>query len=242
MEKDRLSPLILALDTSDLDEARRVAGAIGDYVDVVKVGLQLFSSAGTRSVESLKSDGFEVFLDMKLIDIPNTVASAILALCDLEPFMLTLHTMGGQEMMRAAASAVGDHCRKSDIRRPMLIGVTVLTSMDLLALKKIGVSDSIEGQVERLAKLAKESGMDGLVASPLETLKVRREVGPDMVIVTPGVRLEGTGPDDQKRVATPAEALRAGADFLVVGRPLYLAEDPRAVAVEMLESAQREAS
>ncbi len=236
MERPRLSPLILALDTSDLDEARKVAGSLEGLVDVVKVGLQLFSSAGTGALESLRGDGFEVFLDLKLMDIPNTVSSAILALCDLEPFMLTLHAMGGQEMMRAAEAAVRDHCRRGEIRRPMLIGVTVLTSMDLLALRKIGVSDSVEGQVERLAKLAKDSGMDGLVTSPLETLKVRRSVGPDMTLVTPGVRFEGDSRDDQKRVSTPADALRAGADFLVVGRPLYRAVDPRSVASEMLRS------
>jgi orotidine-5'-phosphate decarboxylase len=208
-------------------------------VDVVKVGLQLFSSAGTGAVETLKSDGFEVFMDIKMIDIPNTVASAILALCDLEPFMLTLHTMGGQEMMRAAEASVSEHCRKSTIRRPLLIGVTVLTSIDLLALRKIGISDSVEGQVARLAKLANESGMDGLVTSPLETLKVRREVGREMVLIAPGVRLPGAPPDDQKRVATPGDAIRDGADYIVVGRPLRLASDPKAVAAEMLRSAGR---
>lgn len=242
MDQRELSPLILALDTSDLDEARRVAGQVSEYVDVVKVGLQLFSSAGTQAVEALKADGFEVFMDIKMIDIPNTVVSAILALCDLEPFMLTLHTMGGQEMMRAADAAVGDHCHASSLRRPMLIGVTVLTSLDLLALRKIGIGDSIEGQVARLAKLARKSGMDGLVTSPLETLNVRREVGREMLLITPGVRLPGAAPDDQKRVATPADAMRDGADYLVVGRPLYRAADPKAVACEMLESAGRLAS
>lgn len=239
MDERKLSPLILALDTSDLDEARRVAGDVSAYVDVVKIGLQLFSSDGTKAVKTLKADGFEVFMDIKMIDIPNTVVSAILALCELEPFMLTVHTMGGQEMMRAAAAAVSENCRKLKIRKPSLIGVTVLTSLDLLALRKIGISDSVEGQVGRLAKLAKDSGLDGLVASPLETLVVRREVGREMLLVTPGVRLPGTAPDDQRRIATPADAIRDGADFIVVGRPLYRAENPKAVAVEMLESAGR---
>lgn len=242
MDKSEHRPLILALDTSDLDEARKVAGQVSDYVDVVKVGLQLFASAGTTAVESLKGDGFEVFLDIKMMDIPNTVTSAILALCDLQPLMLSVHTMGGQEMMRAAEAALREYCFKSGLRRPMIIGVTVLTSMDLLALRKIGVSDSVEAHVQRLAKLAKESGMDGLVTSPLETLLVRREVGPEMVLIAPGVRLPGSSQDDQKRVATPADAIRAGADFLVVGRPVYRAEDPAAVAAEMLRSAGREPS
>jgi orotidine-5'-phosphate decarboxylase len=237
MDIKKLSPLILALDTSDLDEARRVAGSVSEYVDVVKIGMQLFFSAGRKAVETLKSDGFEVFIDVKMIDIPNTVVSAILALCELEPFMITIHTMGGQEMMRAASAAVSENCRSEGIRRPMLIGVTVLTSLDLLALKKIGIAESVEDQVGRLAKLARDSGLDGLVASPLETLEVRREVGRDMLLVTPGVRLPGTASDDQRRIATPADAIRDGADFIVVGRPLYRATDPGAVALEMLQSA-----
>jgi orotidine-5'-phosphate decarboxylase len=239
MDKRKLSPLILALDTSDLDEARRVAGAVSEYVDVVKIGLQLFSSAGRSAVQVLKSDGFEVFIDIKLIDIPNTVASALLSLCEYEPIMITVHTMGGQEMMRAASAAVSENCRSEGVRRPWLIGVTVLTSLDLLALGKIGIGDSVEDEVGRLAKLARDSGLDGLVTSPLETLEVRREVGGEMLLITPGVRLPGTASDDQRRVATPADAIRDGADFIVVGRPLYRADDPGAVAEEMLHSAGR---
>ena len=236
---DQMSPLILALDTSDLDEDRRLADSVRAHVDVVKVGLQLFATSGVNAVEALKSDGFEVFLDIKMMDIPNTVASACLALCELEPFMITLHTMGGQEMMRAAAQSVSAQCAESHTKRPLLIGVTVLTSLDILALTKIGIHESIDAQVVRLAKLARDSGLDGLVSSPLETLLVRREVGPGMVLITPGVRLAGTGVDDQKRVATPGDAMRDGADFLVVGRPLYRAADPVAVASEMLQEARR---
>ncbi|MHB8896086.1 MAG: orotidine-5'-phosphate decarboxylase [Candidatus Geothermincolia bacterium] len=236
---DELSPLILALDTSDLDEARKLADRVRPHVDVVKVGLQLYSHAGVEAVRLLKEDGFEIFLDIKMMDIPNTVASACLALCEHEPLMLTLHTMGGQEMMRAAEQAVRNHCESESLRRPLLIGVTVLTSIDLLALAKIGIHDSIDDQVVRLAKLARDSAMDGLVTSPLETRLVRREVGEDMVLVTPGVRLAGAAQDDQKRVATPAEAMKSGADFLVVGRPLYRSPDPIAVAAEMLKDVKR---
>ncbi|HEY5526714.1 MAG TPA: orotidine-5'-phosphate decarboxylase [Candidatus Anoxymicrobiaceae bacterium] len=234
-----LSPLILALDTSDLDGARRLADRVRPYVDIVKIGLQLYSHAGVEAVKSLKEDGFEVFLDIKMMDIPNTVASACIALCEHEPLMLTLHTMGGQEMMRAAEQAVRTHCEEAGLQKPLLIGVTVLTSFDLLALAKIGIAESIEAQVIRLAKLARDSGVDGLVSSPLETLPVRREVGPDMVLITPGVRLPGASMDDQKRVATPAAAMKSGADFLVVGRPLYQAPDPLAVAAEMLKDVKR---
>jgi orotidine-5'-phosphate decarboxylase len=235
---EHLSPLIMALDTSDLDEARRLADQVRPCVDIVKIGLQLFSTAGIGAVEALRGDGFEIFLDIKMMDIPNTVSSACLALCEHEPLMLTLHTLGGQEMMRAANQAVREHCEARGISRPLLIGVTVLTSFDLLALKKIGIHESIEEQVVRLAKLARDSGLDGLVSSPLETLLVRREVGAGMILITPGVRLPGSGTDDQKRVATPSDAMKSGADYLVVGRPLYRAEDPLGVARQMLENAR----
>lgn len=235
----QLSPVILALDTADLDEARRLAERVRPYVDVVKIGLQLFSTIGVKAVEALKDDGFEVFLDIKLMDIPNTVATACLALCEHGPLMLTVHTMGGQEMMRAAAQAVRDRCEHDGLKKPMLIGVTVLTSIDLLALSKIGISGSIEDQVARLAKLAKASGLDGLVSSPLETRAVRSAVGEDMLLVTPGVRLAGAGADDQKRVSNPTDAMKAGADFLVVGRPIYRSEDPLGAAAQVHKEATR---
>lgn len=241
--KDRrlagMSPLILALDTPDLVRGIELAREVGEYVDIVKVGLELFSSGGPDTVRRLKDEGCEVFLDLKLNDIPNTVASACRALCELEPLMLTLHAMGGQEMMRSAQAAVGEHCSQAGLRRPLLIGVTVLTSLDLPALQKIGVTGPVEDAVLRLAGLARESGLDGLVTSPLEVGPVRREVGEELILITPGVRLAGTSRGDQVRVATPGEAVRAGADFIVVGRPVSTADEPRKVAVEMLKDAGR---
>lgn len=234
-----ISPLILALDTGDLMQGVKIARSVRDHVKIVKVGLQLFSARGPSAVKALKEEGFEVFLDIKMMDIPNTVAAACRELCGLEPLMLTIQTMGGQEMMRAASAAVDEHCSGAGVRRPYLIGVTVLTSFDLFALKKTGVRNSVEAQVLMLARLAESSGMDGLVASPLETIHVRRQVGEEMIIITPGIRLPGMEPDDQKRVASPGEAVRAGADFLVVGRPLCQASDPKAVAEEMLADAGR---
>jgi orotidine-5'-phosphate decarboxylase len=238
-ELEGLSPLILALDTADLARGIEIAVEVREYVDIVKVGLQLFSAEGPGAVRRVREEGFEVFLDLKLNDIPNTVASACLALCELEPLMLSLHTMGGQEMMRLARRAVGQRCRDPGFRRTLLIGVTVLTSLDLLALKKIGVGHPVEEEVVKLAKLARESGLDGLVASALETLSVRRAVGEELTLITPGVRLASMSKDDQMRVATPGEALRAGADFLVVGRPIHNAEEPRKVAEEILKDAGR---
>lgn len=236
-EVDRLrktSPLILALDVADIAEARDLAGGLKDYVDIVKVGMQLFFREGPGAVQALREDGFEVFLDLKISDIPNTVASACRSLCELEPVFLTVYAMGGQEMMRAAATAVAQHCASHSLRRPMLIGVTVLTSLDMLALKKTGVAGSVEDEVRKLSRLVAESELDGLVASPLETAVVRREVGGDMIVITPGIRPVGSEEHDQKRVATPSEAVEAGADFLVAGRPLYLAPDPGAAASKIL--------
>ena len=238
-ELERLSPLILALDTTDLARGIEIAVEVKEYVDIVKVGLELFSAEGPGAVRRLREEGLEVFLDLKLNDIPNTVASACLALCELEPLMLTLHAMGGQEMMMSARRAVGERCKEAGLRRPRLIGVTVLTSLDLQALEKIGVSGPVDEEVLRLARLVRESGLDGLVTSPLETQSVRRAVGEEIVLITPGVRLAGVSKDDQKRVATPGEAVRAGADFLVVGRPIYTAEEPRKAAAEILKDTGR---
>jgi len=238
-ELERLSPLILALDTTDLARGIEIAVEVKEYVDIVKVGLQLFSAEGPGAVRGLREEGLEVFLDLKLNDIPNTVASACLALCELEPLMLTLHAMGGQETMMFARRAVGERCEEAGLRRPQLIGVTVLTSLDLQALEKIGVSGPVDEEVLRLARLVRESGLDGLVTSPLETQSVRRAVGEEIVLITPGVRLAGVNKDDQKRVATPGEAVRAGADFLVVGRPIYTAEEPRKAAAEILKDTGR---
>lgn len=238
-ELKRLRPLILALDTTDPAHGMEIAEQVKEYVDIVKVGLELFSAEGPGVVTSVREKGFEVFLDLKLNDIPNTVASACLALCELEPLMLTLHAMGGQEMMRLASRAVGERCKEAGLRRPLMIGVTVLTSLDLPALKKIGVDHPIEEEVLRLARLVRESGLGGLVTSPLETQSVRRAVGEELVLITPGVRLAGMDKDDQKRVATPGEAVRAGADFLVVGRPIHTADEPKKVAEGILKDAGR---
>ena len=238
-EPGRLSPLILAMDTTDLARGMETAVEVKEYVDIVKVGLQLFSAAGPEAVRRLREEGFEVFLDLKMNDIPNTVTSACLALCELEPLMLTVHAMGGREMMESARREVGERCKAEGLRRPLLIGVTVLTSLDFHSLESIGVSGPLDEEVLRLALLIRESSLDGLVSSPLETQSVRRAVGEEMVLITPGVRPAGVGRDDQKRVATPGEAMRAGADFLVVGRPVYAAQEPRKVAAEILKDAGR---
>ncbi|MDD5748915.1 MAG: orotidine-5'-phosphate decarboxylase [Actinomycetota bacterium] len=234
-----LSPLILAADFHDLKQARVLSRSLKEYVDIVKVGLELFSARGPSSIKAFKEDGFEVFLDLKICDIPNTVASTLKVLTVYEPLMISLHTMGGKEMMRAASRELDEFCRKEGYRKPLLIGVTVLTSMDLLALKNIGVRDSIQKQVERLSGLSLQCGLDGLVSSPHEILDARRVVGGEMLVITPGVRFSGDSFDDQKRVATPGDAMRLGADFIVVGRPFKDAKEPEVVAKRMLEDAKR---
>lgn len=203
---------------------------IGSELRWVKIGLQLFTRHGPRMVGKVAERGYRVFLDLKLHDIPNTVASAVTSLAHLPVDLLTLHTCGGSEMMRAAETA-----RAKQRPSMTLLGVTVLTSMDGAALVEVGVERSPADQVVRLARLAGMSGVGGLVCSPLELPVLRRELGPDPIIVTPGVRPAGAAADDQKRIMTPADAARAGASFIVVGRPIYRADDPAAATRAVIE-------
>jgi orotidine-5'-phosphate decarboxylase len=190
------------------------------------VGLQLFTAEGPRAVERLAGLGFDIFLDLKFHDIPNTVARAVAAAAELPKVRLVnVHTLGGVAMMRAAREALSG--RK---RRPALLGVTVLTSMDAAALRRVGVSGPPSSRAVALARLAKQSGLDGVVASAHEARAIRRACGPRFLIVVPGVRPASAALNDQSRVATPGEAIRAGANYLVVGRPITGAADPREAA------------
>jgi orotidine-5'-phosphate decarboxylase len=203
--------------------ARRLRGAAG----IFKVGLQLFTAEGPRAVERLAGLGFDIFLDLKFHDIPNTVAGAVAAAAELPRVRLVnVHALGGIAMMRAAREALSGRRR-----RPALLGVTILTSMDAAALRRVGVSGPPSSRAVALARLAKQSGLDGVVASAHEALAIRRACGPKFLIVVPGVRPASASLDDQSRVATPGEAIRAGASYLVVGRPITGAEDPRAAAL-----------
>ncbi len=192
----------------------------------MKVGKELFTRAGPGSVEALTARGFEVFLDLKFHDIPNTVASACAAAADLGCWMINVHAGGGRAMLEAAAAAM--QARRD---APLLIAVTVLTSLDAAALRELGVEDTPADQVARLARLSHDCGLDGVVCSPLEVVSLRAALGAGFVLVTPGVRPAGAASDDQVRIATPGAALRAGASYLVVGRPITQADDPgRALA------------
>jgi orotidine-5'-phosphate decarboxylase len=191
-----------------------------------KVGSQLFTTEGPRALQKLAGLGFDIFLDLKFHDIPNTVAGAVRAAASLPKVrLLTLHASGGIEMMRAAREAAG--ARKG---RPALVAVTILTSLDAGALGRVGMSGSPSNRALALARLAKQAAMDGVVASAHEVGAIRRACGPGFLIVVPGVRPANASLDDQSRVATPAEAIRAGADYLVVGRPITTAENPRDAA------------
>ena len=207
--------------------ARRLRGAAGLF----KVGSQLFTAEGPRAIEKLAGLGFGIFLDLKFHDIPNTVAHAVAAAAALPKVrLMTLHATGGAAMMRAARAAVG-----GKKHRPALLAVTILTSLDATALRHVGISGSPASRAVALARLAKQSGLDGVVASAHEARAIRRSCGPKFLIVVPGVRPASASLNDQSRVATPAQAIRNGADYLVVGRPITAAANPRKAALDIAE-------
>ena len=222
--------LILALDVPTREEAAPILRQLRGTLRWVKIGLQMFTAYGPNYVREIAGMGFNIFLDLKLHDIPNTVAKAVESLAPLPIQMLTLHTAGGGEMMRAAKEAQRKHNPKL-----LLLGVTVLTSMDSAGLNEIGISSSSAEQVARLGGLAAEAGLRGLVCSPLEVTLLRQKLPRDMQLITPGIRpANEQGGDDQKRVMSPADAARAGSSYIVVGRPILKAGDPAAAARAIL--------
>ena len=228
--------LIVALDVDSLAQAERLAERLDGLVRRFKIGSQLFTAGGPAVVEAIQKRGAEVFLDLKFHDIPNTVAGAAREAARLGVFMFNVHASGGLAMMKAAADGAAAAAVELSVRRPLAIAVTVLTSLDRAALhRELGVASSVEGHVLHLSELAREAGLDGTVASPVEIAAIRRSLGAAWVIVTPGVRPAGSAADDQSRVATPGAAARAGAHYLVVGRPITGAPDPAAAAAAILE-------
>lgn len=223
--------IIPALDTGDLAKAEALAAALTGRCGVLKVGLELFCAAGGPAVAAIARHA-PVFLDLKLHDIPNTVAGALRSLLPLRPAMVTLHAGGGPAMIAAARA----EAEKAGAARPMLLAVTVLTSMDAAALAATGIADTPAQQVLRLARMAVAAGADGLVCSPQEAALLRAELGPGPALVVPGVRPTGSAVGDQARIATPAEAVAAGADWIVVGRPITGAPDPAEAAAAIAAS------
>jgi orotidine-5'-phosphate decarboxylase len=213
--------LIVALDVPTAAAARKIVAAVGDSAFTYKVGMQLYTHEGPDVVRALLASGRRVFLDLKYHDIPNTVGAAVREAAQLGVSMLTVHASGGGKMLQAAVDAA--KATQPDL---LVLAVTVLTSLDDIELGKLGVRGAVVDQVLRLAALALSNGCKGVVASALEAAALREEFGNDFVIVTPGVRLAGTGPHDQARVVTPAEAIAAGASYIVVGRPITEAADP----------------
>lgn len=222
--KDRL---IVALDVQTIDEAKHLIDQLRDVVGMFKIGSQLFTMAGPSLVEKIVNDGNKVFLDLKFHDIPHQVLGAARSAAELGVSLFTIHASGGREMMQRAMDGV----KSANNSQARVIAVSVLTSMDAASLNSIGVHDSPSVAVERLVKLAQESGVDGMVSSPQEAEVIRSISGPGFLLVTPGIRPSGLSTsDDQKRVATPADALKSGADYLVVGRPITGADDPTSAA------------
>jgi orotidine-5'-phosphate decarboxylase len=220
--------IIFALDVERLDDVDRWAEKLSGKVGMFKVGKELFTSAGPAAVNAVKRHGGKVFLDLKYHDIPNTVAQAMLAAGRLGVNLVNVHALGGPEMMEKASQSVRNEFSEGE--RPRLLAVTILTSSTQATLQAVGIEYPVEQMVVRLATLAQASGMDGVVASPLEIQAIRAACGPDFLIVTPGVRPSFAAVDDQKRIMTPAEAVKAGADYLVIGRPIAKAADPVSAA------------
>jgi orotidine-5'-phosphate decarboxylase len=230
------NPIIAALDVPSAEQALKLAEQIAPAVGAFKIGKELFVSAGPDIVRKVRATGASVFLDLKFHDIPNTVAKAVAAAVRLDVQMLTIHTSGGGEMMRAAEKSAQDTARSLGQPAPLVLGVTVLTSSDSNTLAEIGCQPNVAHQVERLAVLAVQSGLRGLVCSPLEIADLRQILPAEIQLVTPGIRTGAEKADDQKRTLTPREAMQAGASWLVIGRPIYAAENPRAAAEKILES------
>ncbi len=241
---DNRERLIVALDVPNAPEARQIVAAIGDSAQIYKIGKQLFTAEGPQVVRDLVASGREVFLDLKFHDIPNTVAGAVKAASELGVRMLTVHASGGSRMLRAAVEAAQDAWlgpstreRGSQTRatRPLILAVTVLTSLNDEDMTQIGVSGRVVDQALRLATMARTAGCDGVVASAREVRELRRELGAGFAIVTPGIRPSGDEKGDQERVVTPGEAISAGASHIVVGRPITTAADPAAAARRIIE-------
>ena len=222
--------LILALDLPDRESALKILDVLRGKLEWVKIGLQMYLKYGANFVREVSGMGFKIFLDLKLFDIPNTVASAVESVSALPVSMLTIHASGGREMMRRAVESAAE--RNPEL---LILGVTVITSFDADSLAETGVELEPEWQVEKLAKLAVDSGLKGLVCSPLEIEGLRSILPEDTVLVTPGIRPSGSSADEQKRIMTPADAARAGSDFIVVGRPILKAENPAFAVSKILE-------
>jgi orotidine-5'-phosphate decarboxylase len=230
------NPIIVALDLPSAENALALARELAPVVGAFKIGSELFTTAGPDIVKAIRQTGASVFLDLKFHDIPNTVAKAVAAATRLDVQMMTVHASGGTAMLKAAEKAAQEIAQSLGRTAPLLLGVTVLTSMDSNELAEVGVQANAGHQVERLAALATQAGLRGLVCSPLELADLRQIIPQAMQLVTPGIRAATDSADDQKRTLTAAEAMDAGANWLVIGRPICAAKNPRAAAEQILST------
>ncbi|OPY58002.1 MAG: Orotidine 5'-phosphate decarboxylase [Pelotomaculum sp. PtaU1.Bin035] len=229
------NPLIIALDVDTVEEAVNLVDGLEPYAGAFKVGMQFYNSVGPETIRILKRKNVSVFVDLKLHDIPNTVAGAARVIARHGASILNVHAAGGSTMMRAAAEAARDEAERAGVDHPQVVAVTVLTSIDQRMFNdEIGIPGAIRERVVSWAKMAKEAGLDGVVASPREITAIREACGTDFVIITPGVRPAGAVVNDQKRTMTPGDAVRLGATYLVVGRPVIAAPDPVEAAKAIL--------
>ena len=228
------NPIIAALDVPDAEQTIKLAKAIAPAVGTFKIGKELFVSAGPDIVKRVRDTGASVFLDLKFHDIPNTVAKAVASATRLDVQMLTVHTCGGSTMLERALEGANEAAEQTGNEAPLILGVTVLTSMDESDLHEVSVNKAPEAQVIHLAQMATGAGLKGLVCSPKEIAPLREVLPPEVQLVTPGIRPVGSEAGDQKRVMSPAEAIEAGADWLVIGRPIYAADNPRKAAEDIL--------
>lgn len=242
MSKTTMKPsdrIFCALDTTDTESAVALAKKLSGTVGGIKLGLEFYCANGADGFKAVADTGMPIFLDLKFHDIPNTVAGAIRAVAPLAPKILTIHTQGGPEMMRRAAHTAAEEALRRGFEKPWVTGVTILTSMDDADMRAIGVLDTVKDQVARLATLASDNGLDGMVCSPREIKLARaatEAADPNFKLVVPGIRPAGSAVGDQKRVMTPADAVSAGADVLVIGRPITQAADPAAAARAIADS------
>jgi orotidine-5'-phosphate decarboxylase len=228
--------IIVAIDTSSLDEAEKLLKELQGTISFYKIGFELFTAHGWKAIELVRRFGSRIFLDLKLHDIPTTVAKTAAVICEHDIDMFNVHALGGFEMMKKTAETVRE-CMKTPKKKPLALAVTILTSHSEEELAQdLGIQKALKEEVLSLARLAKKAGLDGVICSPQETAFLRKEFPRDFLLVTPGIRPRPSGKDDQKRALTPKEALAAGADYLVIGRPITAASNPRQQAVAILSS------
>ncbi|MDE7169552.1 MAG: orotidine-5'-phosphate decarboxylase [Mucispirillum sp.] len=227
--------IIAALDFQNADKAKDTVKSIGSCINYYKVGLELFVAAGPSLIDWLKSENKKVFLDLKFHDIPNTASRAVIAASEYGVDMINIHTQGGIDMMKACVNSLDEFCGKKGVNRPLLIGVTLLTSLDNGYLQDFGIETESSDYVLKLAKYAKSAGLDGIVSSAKETKLIKDALGSEFITVTPGIRPAGADAGDQKRIVTPKDALELGSDYAVIGRPITAAENPSQAAKLILK-------